>query len=82
MGKRLVIAEKPMLAKAILDAIPGTANISLVGLPILWLRARALPTPSSREAASAMLQSRLQATLNRIPLTPPIGPHGIIHSSL
>lgn len=26
MGKRLVIAEKPMLAKAILDAIPGTAN--------------------------------------------------------
>lgn len=26
MGKRLVIAEKPMLAKAILDAIPGTAK--------------------------------------------------------
>lgn len=29
MGKRLVIAEKPMLAKAILDAIPGTARRKL-----------------------------------------------------
>lgn len=31
MGKQLIIAEKPMLAKAILDAIPGTAKTTKAG---------------------------------------------------
>lgn len=31
MGKQLIIAEKPMLAKAILDAIPGTSKVNKVG---------------------------------------------------
>ena len=49
--------------------IAATGKHSLAVLPIRWLRARALPTPSSREAALAMSQSRLQATLNRIPFS-------------
>lgn len=36
MGKRLVIAEKPMLAKAILDAIPGTAKSIKAGERVFY----------------------------------------------
>lgn len=36
MGKKLVIAEKPMLAKAILDAIPGTAKSIKAGERVFY----------------------------------------------
>ena len=36
MGKSLVIAEKPMLAKAILDAIPGTAKSIKAGERVFY----------------------------------------------
>ena len=36
MGNRLVIAEKPMLAKAILDAIPGTAKSIKAGERVFY----------------------------------------------
>lgn len=61
MGKRLVIAEKPMLAKAILDAIPGTAKSIKAGERVFYT-----------EKGDYLV----------VALTPPIGPHGIIHSSL
>lgn len=66
MGKRLVIAEKPMLAKAILDAIPGTAKSIKAGERVFYTEKG----------------DYLVVALQSITLTPPIGPHGIIHSSL